>query len=261
MGLATAIKLVPGVFIVYFLVTGRRKEAMTATLTATVATTLTFVVLPWDSADYWLRALFDSERLGSNTSTTNQAIRGMLLRLYMPDAVTSVVWLVCAGAVAYFGFRAARRASREGNEIVAIAITGLIAVLVSPVAWIHHLAWLVVVLGAFVADGRDWRRVVAAAVVWLFYVLHVPWWGITMLAHHDGPSFLGRIVQDAFGLGAILVVITLHRWRSPANSDSDGADTSRNGVRWVRSVRDPHHVGLGGRHSGSAGALHGPQRS
>ncbi len=230
-GLATAIKLVPGVFIIYFLVTGRRKEAMTATLAATAATTLTFVVLPWDSADYWFRALFDSDRLGSNTSTTNQSIRGMLLRLYMPDSVTSVVWLACAAVVAYLGFRAARRAALEGREITGIAITGLIAVLVSPVAWIHHLAWLVVVLGAFVADGRDLRRLAFAAAVWVFYVLHIPWWGITMLADHDGPRFAGRIVQDAFGLGAILLMFALHRWGSVENSDSDGAGTARNRVR------------------------------
>ncbi len=230
-GLATAVKLVPGVFIIYFLVTGRRKEAMTATLAATVATTATFVVLPWDSADYWFRALFDSDRLGSNTSTTNQSIRGMLLRLYLPDSVTSLLWLACAAVVAYLGFRAARRASLEGRETTGIAITGLIAVLVSPVAWIHHLAWLVVVLGAFVADGRDRRRLAFAAVVWLFYVLHIPWWGITMLADHDGPRFAGRIVQDAFGLGAIVLIVALHRWRSTMTSDGDGVDTSRNRSR------------------------------
>ena len=230
-GLATAIKLVPGVFIIYFLITGRRKEAMTATLAATAATTATFVLLPADSSDYWFHALFDSERLGSNTSTTNQSIRGMLLRLYMPDTLASVLWLACAAVIAYVGFRAARRVALNGHEIGGIAITGLIAVLVSPVAWIHHLAWLIVVLGAFVGDGRERRYVLVAAGVWLFYVLHIPWWGITMLAHHLGPRALGRVVQDAFGLGAILLVFTLPRRlasRRSTDSDSNGVDTSRN---------------------------------
>jgi alpha-1,2-mannosyltransferase len=226
-GLATAIKLVPGVFIVYFWITGRRREAVTSAVTAAVATLVTFVILPADSADYWFRALFDSDRLGSNTATTNQSVRGMLLRLYWPDAVTSLLWLVCAAIVAFFGFRIARRAWRDGDEIRGIAVTGLIAVLVSPVAWIHHLAWLVVVFGAIVGDGRDRRRIALALGVWLFYLLEVPWWGITMLAHHNGPRFLGRIVQDAYGLGALGLLVLL-RPRRPSVPESDGVDTSRN---------------------------------
>jgi alpha-1,2-mannosyltransferase len=228
-GLATAVKLVPGVFIVYFWVTGRRREAVTAVVTAVAATLGTFLVLPADSADYWFRALFDSDRLGANTATTNQSVRGMLLRLYWPDAVTSVLWLACVAVIAYFGFRAARAAWRDGDEIRGIAITGLIAVLVSPVSWIHHLAWLVVVFGAIVGDGRDLRRVAVAAGVWLFYVLQVPWWGITMLAHHTAPRFAGRIVQDAYGLGALVLLVLLrNRVNRRADPESDGVDTSRN---------------------------------
>jgi alpha-1,2-mannosyltransferase len=231
-GLATAIKLVPGVFVIYFLVTGRRREAINAAVAAVTATLLTFLVLPADSADYWFRALFDSDRLGANTGTTNQSIRGMLLRLYWPDAVTSLIWLVCVAIVAYFGFRAARAAWRDGDEIRGIAITGLIAVLVSPVSWIHHLAWLVVVLGAIVGDGREPRRIALAAGAWLFYVLEVPWWGITMLAHNIGPRFLGRIVQDAYGLGALALSIMLARMvRHTMDPQSDGPDTSRNEPR------------------------------
>jgi alpha-1,2-mannosyltransferase len=232
-GLATAVKLVPGVFVIYFLVTGRRREAMTATLTATVATTAAFVLLPADSKDYWFHALFDSERLGANAATTNQSIRGMLLRLYWPDSVTALIWLACAATVAYVGFRAARRASLGGREIGGVAITGLLAVLVSPVAWIHHLAWLVVVIGALLGDGRDRRPAVVAAAAWLFYVLQVPWWGITMLAHGIGPRFLGRVVQDAYGLGALVLLLLLcRRFGSartrPMVSQRDGVETSRN---------------------------------
>jgi alpha-1,2-mannosyltransferase len=227
-GLATAIKLVPGVFIVYFWITGRRREAVTSAVAAAAATLMTFLILPADSADYWFRALFDSDRLGSNTSTTNQSIRGMLLRLYWPDAITALLWLVCAGIVAFFGFRIARRAWQDGDEIRGVAVTGLIAVLVSPVSWIHHLAWLVVVFGAIVGDGRDRRRIALAAGVWLFYLLQVPWWGITMLAHHTAPRFVGRIVQDAYGLGALGLLVLLRSRRRPVASESDGVDTSRN---------------------------------
>ena len=52
--------------------------------------------------------------------------------------------------------RPTRIRTLRAQVVGAFAITGLIAVLISPVAWIHHLAWLVVVFGAIVeiASGK-----------------------------------------------------------------------------------------------------------
>ncbi|GAA0348845.1 glycosyltransferase 87 family protein [Actinoallomurus spadix] len=235
-GLATAIKLVPGVFIIYFLVMGRRREAVNAIAGAAVVSLGTFLLLPADSADYWFGALFDSERLGSNTATTNQSIRGMLLRAALPDSVAAVLWLACAALIAWVGFRAARRTARAGDEIGAIAIIGLVQVLVSPVSWIHHLAWLVVVLGALTGTGRRRKAFAFAVGVWLFYVLTIPWWGIDLLAYHIGPRPVGRVVQDAYGLGALALLFVFHRRRPSGaipepESESDRVDASRDEPR------------------------------
>lgn len=221
-GLATAIKLVPGVFLVYFWITGRRREAVTAAVTAAAATLGTFLVLPADSADYWFGALFDGGRVGANAATTNQSIRGMLLRLYLPDPATTVLWLALAAAVACVGFRVARRLALGGDEVGGVAATGLVAVLVSPVSWIHHLAWLVVVLGAL-SRSR-------AAVAWAFFVPPLPLLGSEMLGHHAGPRFLGRVVQDAFGLAALVLLALLARGRPRMISQRFGVDTSRDEV-------------------------------
>ncbi|MDH2425702.1 glycosyltransferase 87 family protein [Sphaerisporangium sp. TRM90804] len=341
-GLATAVKLTPGVFLILLLLTGfgpgarpeQRRAFFTAVLTTTLLTLLPFLVIPHDAAQFWFSALLDSERLGSNTGTTNQSIRGMLLRLYLPDWLTSVLWLALAGLVAWFGFRAARRALLGGDMLGAVALTGLMAVLVSPVAWIHHLAWVVVALAALAIPGnpllttaapydgpgraspRDGpapaprdvpplardagpgravasgqgsevhsravasgqgpevhsqavapgpgpeghaqagvprrapdtpampqqaseahiRGVVArgasdahgraagmlddpaarirlAVAAWIFYVVPVPWWGVTLRAAEIPvlSPVAGRIVQDAFGLGALVLVWLLAR--------------------------------------------------
>jgi alpha-1,2-mannosyltransferase len=224
-GLATAVKLVPGVFLVYFWITGRRREAVTAAAAAAAATLGTFLVLPGDSADYWFGALFDGDRVGANAATTNQSIRGMLLRLHLPGPVTTLLWLALAAAVAYAGFRAARRLALEGHEIGGVAACGLVAVLVSPVSWIHHLASLVVVFGAL---ARGWRPVAAS---WAFFVVPFPLLGSDMLAYHVGPAFLGRVVQDSFGLAALALLVLLARREPRMISQSFGADTSRDGVR------------------------------
>ncbi|MEU6741586.1 glycosyltransferase 87 family protein [Streptosporangium sandarakinum] len=221
-GLATAVKLTPGVFLIYLLITGfgpggraeQRRAFLMAAFTAALLTLLPFLVIPSDAADFWFHALLDPERLGANAATTNQSMRGMLIRLYLPDAPTSLLWLVLVAAVGWYGFRHARRAFLDGHTTAGVALTGLMAVLLSPVAWIHHLAWVVVVLGALAGDGRDPVRLRVAAGVWLYYVVPVPWWGVAIKAAEIPvlSPVLGKIVQNGFGLGALALVWLLASW-------------------------------------------------
>ncbi|MGV9325270.1 glycosyltransferase 87 family protein [Streptosporangium sandarakinum] len=221
-GLATAVKLTPGVFLIYLLITGfgpggrpeQRRTFLMAAFTAALLTLLPFLVIPSDAADFWFHALLDPERLGANAATTNQSMRGMLIRLYLPDTPTSLLWLVLVAAVGWYGFRHARRAFLDGHTMTGVALTGLMAVLLSPVAWIHHLAWVVVVLGALAGDGRDPVRVRVAAGVWLYYVVPVPWWGVAIKAAEIPvlSPVLGKIVQNGFGLGALALVWLLASW-------------------------------------------------
>ncbi|GAA3212572.1 glycosyltransferase 87 family protein [Actinocorallia longicatena] len=233
-GFATAVKLVPGVFLIYLLITRRREAATNALLTAAGATLVSFALLPEDSLDFWWPfhswhsqgALFDGDRVGSNFGTANQAFRGFLLRMYWPDAVTALVWLIAVAVLAYLGFRFARRASLLADsgrlgpadtwsaEIAGVAITGLLAVLLSPVAWIHHLAWIVLVVGALAGAGTDRRRVAAAAGAWLFYVLTIPWWGTSHIQPWKSvpEKVLGRIMQSSYALGAVALLFVLGVW-------------------------------------------------
>jgi alpha-1,2-mannosyltransferase len=136
------------------------------------------------------------------------------------------LWLVSVAVVAFIGYRRAARAARGGDELAGVAVAGLLAVLLSPVAWIHHLCWLPLVLGALVADGRSRRRLLAAAASYAFYVLKVPWWGREWL-HHGGPPVLARAVEDGFGLLALILAVSLPTLDgqvhapAPAKRDSD----------------------------------------
>lgn len=214
-GLATAVKLTPGVFLIYLLVTRQWRTFWMATFVTALLTLLPFAVLPQDAAEFWFSALLDPERLGSNAGTTNQSIRGMLIRLYLPYPwLETALWLALVAVVAWYGFRWARRAYLDGDPVTAVALVGLMAVLLSPVAWIHHLAWVVVALGALVGNAKDDVRIRVAASVWLFYVLPVPWWGVSLKALEIPviSPVLGKIVQNAYGLGAIGLVWLLGAW-------------------------------------------------
>lgn len=248
-GIAIAIKLVPGVFLIYFLLTGRREAAANAMLTAAAAWLGAFALLPHDSADYWFGALLEGgDRTGAVNGTTNQAINGIVARLTPEGPLRSGIWLVLALAMAYYGFRLARRTTLAADRLAGgdrfvgtgrvggtdhlaaadrlagpdayslllagVAITGLLSVLLSPVGWIHHLVWMIAVIGALVGDGRDTRRCLVAAGVWAYFLFPLPWLGTRLLGpdHSLIAVFFGRVIQDLFGAAAIAMVAVLGRW-------------------------------------------------
>jgi len=222
-GVATAIKLTPAVFVVYLLVRGSRRAAATAAATFAACTLAAAVILPGDSHRYWTDALFHTERLRSNAGTSNQSLRGMWLRA-LPGHRTAVTvaWLLTATAVAVIGLWRARAAAGRGDEVAAIALVGLTAVLVSPVSWIHHFVWLPLVIGVLLHEGRNWRQRLLAAVILAFFVVPVPWLGSHAAATRNLVP-LGRIIQDGFGLMALVLLILLPVRMSGSISESSMA--------------------------------------
>jgi alpha-1,2-mannosyltransferase len=214
-GLATAIKLVPGVFIVYLWLSGRRRAAVTAAVTALAWTLGTWLLLPGDSVTYWTSAVFQSGRLGSNAGTSNQSLRGILLREFLPGQAPGALWAMLAVAVAAVGFALARRLARQGRDMEGIAVTVLLWVLLSPVSWIHHFVVVVVVIGAILADGRSRSRVATAVATAAFFALTIPWWGQSLLGRPAVPVLAARVVEDAFGIAAVVLIVIIARLRPP----------------------------------------------
>lgn len=206
-GAATALKLTPGVFGIYLWTTGRRRAALVALAGLAACTALAFVVIPSSSVDFWTREIYEGQRIaGSITFTSNQSLLGVIARV-VPEGYATPVWLVAAAALAFVGFRRAWDAHRAGDELGGIAITALLAVLLSPIAWIHHLVWFVPMLGALAADGRDRKRNVAAAAVALILLLRLPWWGWAMLDEGPVLAWLGILLHNAYALLGIGLVL------------------------------------------------------
>lgn len=207
-GIAMSIKLTPGVFVVHYLVNRRWKEAATAVGTAVGVTVGSWLVLPDASFTFWGGALQDPARLGPNAGTSNQSIRGFLLRVGPDGLAGNVLWLVLVAVVGVVGYALARRAYRAGDSISEVAAVGLMAVLLSPVAWIHHLHWMVVVVFAVLGAQplRDRRRVAAAAAITVFFLGRMPWWGISWLNQPDWPRWPGRVLQNADTFGSLLAL-------------------------------------------------------
>jgi alpha-1,2-mannosyltransferase len=215
-GLAAAVKLVPGVFIPYLWLTNRKRAAVVATLWFGGVSVATAIALPQASKKYWTSTLFDSGRLGDNSGTSNQSLRGDFLRV-MPGSLGSALWLVVVLVVAVVAYRWARNASLSGYEVRGVAIVGLLSVLASPVSWIHHLAgWIPLAIGVVLGDGRNLRRVRYALVGAVFFTLELPWWGNTVAHKAAYLHVPGRLLQDAFTFGVLFAVWLLGRMESPS---------------------------------------------
>ncbi len=141
-GLATAIKLTPGIFIVYLLVIGRWRAALTAIGTVIAANLVSLVIAPAETWKYFTALVWETSRVGFLDTTINQSVNGLIARLDSPLAPSRLPWLLLVIAVAVIGFWRARRAALGGDELAGLTLAGLVGVLVSPVSWVHHIIWI-----------------------------------------------------------------------------------------------------------------------
>jgi alpha-1,2-mannosyltransferase len=174
-GLATAIKLTPGVFILYLLITKRWRAAGVATGTAAAATLLGGAVFPNESREFWTSALWDTNRVGVLSFLSNQSERGFLARLPIAQ-VESKVWLACVLVTLAFWIYRVR--TEPADVMGGLALTGVVGCLVSPVTWIHHCVWLMPALVRCVDTGLsrpDRRLVYLAGSAYLLMTSHLAW--------------------------------------------------------------------------------------
>jgi alpha-1,2-mannosyltransferase len=197
-GLAAAIKLTPAVFWFHYAVARRWRALAVSVGTAAAATVLTALVAPSASIVFWTDAMLDPARVGPNADTQNQSLRGMLLRIGPPEGrALSLTWLLLAVAVLVVALWLSARLDRLGEPVAVVGVLGMVAVLISPVSWTHHLYWGLVVLAALLGDGRQVGRVVATVAMGAVLWFEWPWWGADW--QRDGGLWraVGLVVEQA----------------------------------------------------------------
>lgn len=219
-GLATAIKLTPGVFLIHLALTRQWRAFATAVLTAASVTVGMFVIMPRSSVTFWFEALRDPERLGRNDGPANQSMRGVLLRLGPEGIPGELIWFLLIAVVAVVGFAAAGRAHRAGARLLEFSCVAVTGVLISPVSWTHHFHWVVPAL--FVLLGSDplrhRLRTAGVALLWLVLTLHLTWWGTFALVHQgtweryltSGNPFF-TLLANSYCLAGIVILVALVR--------------------------------------------------
>ncbi|MCC9308547.1 glycosyltransferase 87 family protein [Kitasatospora sp. RB6PN24] len=166
-GIAAGMKLTPGLFAVYLLVTGRIRAAVTAGATFLATFAVSALVLPDASKGFWTKYLYDSSRVGRTDIVDNQSLRGIVARFEQvhvpgPEAALPVAVIAVAGlAVAALLWRDNHRLPRA--EAWGACCTAVTALLVSPISWTHHWVWCVPLLVLLAAEA-DHERTRPAAV-------------------------------------------------------------------------------------------------
>ena len=164
-GVASAIKLTPLLFVVYLWVVGRRADAFRASAAFGVATLIGFVLMPRDSWTFWTSALFATDRIGDIAALGNQSLNGLLLRAGLPGAVRPVVWLIGVVLVVGCALLRARWLARTGQRGAAIVLVGCATLAASPVSWTHHQFWTVLAGMLLIGGGAGPRRAAGWALV------------------------------------------------------------------------------------------------
>ncbi len=206
-GLATAVKLTPGVFIIYLLVTRRWRAAPTAGGAAAAATLLAAVLAPHDSWRYWTFTVWQANKVGRLDRIPNQAMWGTLLRLAAPHQPSRLVWLALVALVGGYGLWRAARAARAGDELTGVTLAGLVGLLVSPVSWQHHLYWFVPALVILVDAGG--RYVALAAAVWLTVTVGVIAFFDYGLSYSWLDTLPGFLISNWYLLVMLLLLVVL----------------------------------------------------
>ncbi|MCH0541957.1 DUF2029 domain-containing protein [Streptomyces sp. MUM 203J] len=241
-GLATAVKLTPGLFVVMLVLTGvararregrpgrwnpwlrRAVRAAGAFLSVTVAAA---VVLPYDSRRFWTEMIFETSRVGRTEETANQSLSGVLARLaHTTDP--GVWWLVVAVPVAVLGLAVAVRAALREDRPVAVVACAVTGLLVSPISWSHHWVWCVPLLVLLAVRARPvWTA--GAALVFasnaLWWVPHAPA-PVRLELHQNAWQMLLSGLYTLLGVGllAALAVPVLRARAAGGPRGSRGVD-------------------------------------
>ncbi len=167
-GIAAAIKLTPGMFVVYLLFARLWRAALMAVVSAVAVTAVTALVLQRETFGY-VRMLLSGEIWpGATYYVTNQSVLGSATRILGDGGTAKVVGLALAVVVGLTAAYAAARWHRRGNTVLAVTLCGLGSLLASPISWSHHWVWIVPLAATlFSAElTRVMRWIGAVFVVW-----------------------------------------------------------------------------------------------
>jgi hypothetical protein len=206
-GLATAIKLLSGLLICYFILTRQWRLARNSIITCALCTLIGGLVYPGMTVRFFTAVVWRLPQrvaIGGFASSGNNSAQGILAAL----GVQPGLWRTAASvAVAAGGLWAAWALHRRGRELEAWLTVGIAAQLASPVSWIHHWMWLAPAVLLVALRSRSYLTWAATGVVAVVMLIGGPQAGTQLIAH--GPAWalpVGVLLRESLVLTGIWCV-------------------------------------------------------
>lgn len=212
-GLATAIKLVPGIFVVLLVLSRRTRDAATAAGTFACCALIGFGIDPGASRLYWTHLFFDTGRV-SAAYISNQSIYGAVVRILGGVSHVSGWYFVIPCLLGALGLALATTLARRADWLGSAAVTGMTGLAVSPISWTHHWVWVMPALVVLLRYGTQ-GRVVAGCTYVIFAVAPMWWTPHSGAAGDYGAHGLVTVAANCFlfaGVG-VMAYIGLRTWR------------------------------------------------
>ena len=194
-GLAAGIKVVPGVFILFFVLQRDWRSALRAGCGFLVAMACGAIVAPQDSLRFWTGGLFRISHFGPSAvvDSKNQSLVGELARISQNPSPLMVTELVLFASALALGIVAARRQLRIGDEVAALTAIAVGGLLASPLSWTHHWVWAVPAVMVLVSRSQ-W---VGAWLVGLVFVAGAKW-GVTLQPSQESLTVLQELASATY---------------------------------------------------------------
>ena len=221
-GVAAAIKLTPGLFILFFLVTRQWRLFWASALSCALCTLGAGLIFPQMTWDFFSQALWS---LGSRVSLTgdlgtsgNNSITGLLTAVgsVSETLISMVVVLSAAGLLTL-----AARTQARALSIQAWLIIGLSAPLISPVSWIHHWVYLLPALCFVIASERVTRARMALLSLCLLLLVVGPQGGEWLLENTAAWLWpIAWIFRQSLMLASVILIFCLASHQPAAAEES-----------------------------------------
>jgi hypothetical protein len=229
-GLAAALQPTVLLFAPLLWFTGRRHAAVSLGTAFAACTALAWAAMPHDTYTYWVHHLAGTGLGGPADDLANQSLHGALLRLGFSGPPEIGLFLTLGAGVAVLGVRRAVRYARDGQLLLAVAVTGCAAIVISPTTWQHQLLWVLLAVVGRVGERASDRPVWPVAVI-LVMTLPAKWLLPDM-------GFLHPLRDNTVVLAALLAAVavpflprTSPYYRSPVPAQY--ADPARARLRYV----------------------------
>lgn len=206
-GLATGLKLTPAVFIVWFFLVGRWRQGLVALLTFGATVAVGIAASPQWSPGYW-------QRLAAGDSGANPDAYGWINNISMLSAVHrftdvtttgTLIGLALSALLVLAALIVAWMAHRANHQLLGLSILGMVSSIANPIAWVHHLTWVLPLLLAGVRDRLHpvLRATVLVAVLWC---LTNPQFGLGGAPWAQAEIHEYSVAEKVFAAGPVIVV-------------------------------------------------------